>query len=66
MKIKKYKGATESEIMLQIKEELGKDALIVSVKNIKPKGAFKFWKKPFVEITAAVDDRAIAKNEENG
>lgn len=59
MKIRKYQGKTESETMIQVKEELGPDALIVSVKQIKPRGLMKLLKKPYVEITAAIDDRNI-------
>lgn len=59
MKIRKYQGKTESETMIQVKEELGSDALIVSVKQIKPRGLMKLLKKPYVEITAAIDDRNV-------
>lgn len=59
MKIRKYQGANEKEAMLKIKEELGREALIVSVKNIKPKGLYRLFKKPYVEVTAALDDRSI-------
>ncbi len=60
MNIHKYKGETETEAMSAIKEELGPEALIISVKHIRPKGIFKLFKKAFVEITAAVDDRHIS------
>ncbi|PKM95727.1 MAG: flagellar biosynthesis protein FlhF [Firmicutes bacterium HGW-Firmicutes-1] len=63
MKIKKYEGSTEKEAMLKVKDELGKEALIVSVKNIKPKGFYKIFKKPYVEVTAAVDDKGILNND---
>lgn len=63
MKIKKYEGSTEKEAMLKVKEELGKEALIVSVKNIKPKGFYKIFKKPYVEVTAALDDRSLFSKE---
>ena len=55
MKIKKYTADSEKNAILKVKEELGKDALIVSVKNIKPKGLYKIFKKPYVEVTAALD-----------
>jgi flagellar biosynthesis protein FlhF len=63
LKIKKYEGSTEKEAMLKVKDELGKEALIVSVKNIKPKGFYKIFKKPYVEVTAAVDDKGILNND---
>ncbi len=59
MKIHKYKGQTEKDAMILVKEELGGDALIVSVKHIRPKGVFRLFRKPFVEVTAAIDDRAV-------
>lgn len=49
------------------KEELGKDAIVMNIKTISPKGIFKFFKKSSVEITAAVDeylDRGYDKKEE--
>ncbi|PKM68098.1 MAG: flagellar biosynthesis protein FlhF [Firmicutes bacterium HGW-Firmicutes-2] len=59
MKIRKYEGANEKDAMLKVKEELGKEALIVSVKNIKPRGFYKLFKKPYVEVTAALDDHSV-------
>ena len=48
--------------MIRVKEELGKEAMIVSVKHIKPKGLFRLFKKPFVEVTAAIDDRSVSED----
>jgi len=59
MKIRKYEGVNEKDAMLKVKEELGKEALIVSVKNIKPRGFYKLFKKPYVEVTAALDDHSV-------
>lgn len=59
MKIRKYEGGNEKEAMLKVKNELGSDALIVSVKNIRPKGIYRLFKKPYVEVTAALDDRSV-------
>lgn len=59
MKIRKYEGENETEAMLKVKEELGSSALIVSVKNIKPRGVFRLFKKPYVEVTAALDDHSV-------
>ncbi|MDA3845044.1 MAG: flagellar biosynthesis protein FlhF [Vallitaleaceae bacterium] len=63
MKIKKYIGNNETEAMIKVKEELGREALIVSVKRIKPRGFYKLFKKPFVEVTAALDDRSVSDSE---
>ena len=38
------------------KDDLGKDAIVMNIKTIRPRGIFKFFKKSTVEITAAVDE----------
>lgn len=58
MRIKKYTGDNEKEAMIKVKDELGKEALIVSVKRVKPKGIYKLFRKPYVEVTAAVDEKS--------
>lgn len=45
------------------KEELGKDAIVMNIKTISPKGIYKLFRKPLVEITAAVDENIIYKSE---
>ncbi|WP_273325060.1 flagellar biosynthesis protein FlhF [Vallitalea guaymasensis] len=64
MKIKQFEANTEKEAMLQVKEEFGKEALIVSVKNIKPRGIFKLFKHPCVQVTAALEDKEAAATNE--
>lgn len=56
MIIKKFRAETETEAIVKAKEELGKDAIVMNIKTIKPKGIYGLFKKPLVEITAAVDD----------
>ncbi len=56
MIIKKYTAATETEAIMLAKEDLGKDAIVMNMKTTKPKGFQKLFKKPVVEITAAVDE----------
>ncbi len=43
------------------KEELGKDAIVMNIKTISPRGIYKLFKKSVVEITAAVDENIIYK-----
>ncbi len=38
------------------KEELGNDAIVTNVKQIKPRGIYRFFKKTTYEITAALDE----------
>lgn len=56
MIIKKYKASTEKEAIIMAKEDLGSEAIVMNVKTIKPNGILKIFKKPRVELTAAIDD----------
>jgi flagellar biosynthesis protein FlhF len=42
--------------MRLVSDSLGSDALVLSVKNVKPTGIFAFMKKAYVEVVAAADD----------
>lgn len=55
MIIKKYEAETEKEAILLAKNELGKDAIVMNIKTVKPRGIYRFFRKPVVEVTAAVD-----------
>ena len=59
MLIKKFQGATEQEALQLAKQELGKDVIITHIKSIKPRGIYRLFKKPLVEITAAVDEERV-------
>lgn len=56
MIIKKFQGTSETEAIMLAKEELGKDAIVMNIKTISPKGIYKIFRKPLVEITAAIDN----------
>lgn len=62
MIIKKYYGKNETEAIMLAKEDLGKDAIVTNIKKITPKGIFKFFRKPTVEITAAIDNVSVPSN----
>ena len=64
MIIKKFQAGSETEAIMLAKEELGKDAIVMNIKTVKPKGLYKFFKKATVEITAAVDDNVTYNNGE--
>lgn len=64
MVIKKYIATTEEEAIGLAKGELGEDAVIMNVKTMVPKGISKLFKKPAVEVTAAVDESAEETKEE--
>lgn len=63
MIIKKFQANTETEAIMLAKEELGKDAIVMNIKTISPKGIYKLFRKPLVEITAAVDENITYKND---
>ncbi len=59
MIIKKYQANTETEAILLAKNELGKDAIVMNIKTVSPRGVYRLFRKPTVEITAAVDDTGV-------
>ncbi|MFT3984916.1 MAG: flagellar biosynthesis protein FlhF [Lachnospiraceae bacterium] len=56
MIIKKFQGKTEDEAVAAAKKELGSNVVIMNVKNTKKKGVFFFLKRPFIEVTAALEE----------
>lgn len=67
MIIKKYEAQTEKEAIILAKQELGKEAIVMNIKTVKPRGIYRFFHKPMVEITAAVDEigKQTAEQKEN-
>ncbi len=63
MIIKKFQANTETEAIMLAKEGLGKDAVVMNIKTISPKGLYKLFRKSLVEITAAVDDNITYKTD---
>lgn len=59
MIIKKFQATSETDAILLAKEELGKDAIVMNIKTVSPKGVFKLFRKPLVEVTAALDESQI-------
>lgn len=65
MNIKKFQANTETEAIMLAKDEMGKDAVVMNIKTIAPKGVYRLFRKPLVEVTAAVDDNVIYKNDKS-
>ncbi len=61
MKTKKYQGETEEQVIEMAKNELGKDAIVLSIKKITPTGIFSIMKKPYIELVASYDEKQMAK-----
>jgi flagellar biosynthesis protein FlhF len=56
MIIKKFQGKTEAEATQLARKELGDSAVIMNVRNVKKKGFLALFRKPLVEVTAALED----------
>ena len=56
MIIRKFTGKSEEEVSEAAKKELGEGFVIMNIKHVKPKGAFSFFRKKQVELTAAKED----------
>lgn len=57
MLIKKFQGATEAEAIMKAKEEMGSAAVVLNVKTMKHRGIARLFKKDYVEITAALEEK---------
>lgn len=57
MTIKKFQGKTKEEAIAKAKSELGVNAVVMNVKEIKPKGMLKVFKDSTYEVTAAVEEK---------
>lgn len=57
MTIKKFQGKTKEEAITKAKAELGMGAVVMNVKEIKPKGIFQAFKKSTFEVTAAMEEK---------
>ncbi|HZJ83670.1 MAG TPA: flagellar biosynthesis protein FlhF, partial [Clostridia bacterium] len=56
MIIKRYIASTIQDAMSQVKIEMGSDAIILNTRKIKKKGLLGLFKKPLMEVTAAIDE----------
>lgn len=57
MTINKYQGKTKEEAIEKAKKELGEGAVVLNVKEIKPKGMLKVFKGSLYEVTAAMEEK---------
>ena len=55
MIINKFLGKTKEEAIEKAKKELGENAVVMNVKEVKPKGIFAFFKTSSYEVTAALE-----------
>ncbi|MFP7494066.1 flagellar biosynthesis protein FlhF [Terribacillus saccharophilus] len=65
MKMKKYTAATMPQAMIQIRRELGKDAVILRTKELTSGGFLGLFKKKRIEVIAALDpDQRVSSSRE--
>lgn len=57
MTINKFYGKTEEEARAKAKAEFGENAVIMNVKEVKPKGLFRAFKSNTYEVTAAMEEK---------
>lgn len=65
MIIRKFQAGTEKEAILKASEDLGGNAIVMNIKTVKPRGFMRIFKKPYVEVTAALDEEKGGKESEN-
>jgi flagellar biosynthesis protein FlhF len=54
MLIKKFQAVSMPEALKMVKAEFGLDAMILNSREERPKGIMGFFRKPYVEVTAAM------------
>lgn len=57
MIINKFLGKTKEEAIEKAKKELGENAVVMNVKEVKPKGIFAIFKSSSFEVTAALEEK---------
>lgn len=65
MIIKRYLVKNMSEAVTRIRHELGKSAVIISQRKVRQKGFLGFFEPKLIEVTAAVENKDIKKEEIN-
>ncbi|NLX63456.1 MAG: flagellar biosynthesis protein FlhF [Clostridiaceae bacterium] len=59
MKIRRYTCKDMQEALLKVKIDLGSEAVIMSSKKVRQKGFLGLFKKPLIEVVAAIDDEYV-------
>mgnify|MGYP000131556031 FL=1 len=57
MTINKFQGKTQEEAIAKAKEEFGERAVIMNIREVKPKGLFRAFKNSTFEVTAAMEEK---------
>ena len=59
MTINKFQGKTKEEAIEKAKAEFGENAVIMNVREIKPKGFLGIFKSSTFEVTAAMQEKDV-------
>ena len=62
MTINKFQGKTKEEAIEKAKLEFGANAVIMNVKEVKPKGFLSVFKSSTYEVTAAIEEKTNIPN----
>lgn len=62
MTINKFQGKTKEEAIEKAKLEFGPNAVIMNVKEVKPKGFLSVFKSSTYEVTAAIEEKTNISN----
>jgi flagellar biosynthesis protein FlhF len=62
MQVKKFQAENMPEALKMVKAEFGLDAMILNSREERRKGIFGFFRKPYVEVTAAIGRPAAGRN----
>lgn len=57
MKVKRYVAQTVNEAMLKVRNDLGRDAVIIHTRKFREGGILGLFGRQMVEVTAAVEER---------
>ncbi len=56
MKVKKFYGNDNHDVVAKVRDELGSNAVILHQRKVRPKGLLGIFKRPIVEVVAAIED----------
>lgn len=59
MKVKKFYGNDNHDAVTKVRDELGSDAVILHQRKVRPKGFLGIFKRPIVEVVAAIEDMPL-------
>ncbi|MFI3201999.1 MAG: hypothetical protein R3Y54_10845, partial [Eubacteriales bacterium] len=59
MMIKKFKGKTQEEAIVEAKKEMGEEAIMLSSRLVSNVGLFKAFKAKLVEVTMALEEKEV-------